>query len=122
MAESQDITVVELRVLDGPNLYFIRPAIKLTMGVSPWLALPDERVQLQTERVGFTPSAGPGLPGSDQRRRYIARFAVHLTRVLADATQTHLAIRGRPGPEAEQVVIAFVWRRQRAAEAFAREL
>jgi cyanophycin synthetase len=116
------VTVVELRVLDGPNLYFTRPAIKLTLGVAPWLALPEDRAQRLTERAGFSPVALAGAPNSDQRRRYLARFAVHVARLLADATATHLAIRGRPGPGAEQIVIAFVWRRQRAAEAFAGEL
>jgi cyanophycin synthetase len=116
------VTVVELRVLDGPNLYFTRPAIKLTLGVAPWLALADERAQQLTRRAGFNPVATAGAPNSDQRRRYVARFAVHVARLLADATATHLAIRGRPGPDAEQIVVAFVWRRQRAAEAFAREL
>jgi len=116
------VTVVELRVLDGPNLYFTRPAIKLTLGVAPWLALPEERAQRLTRRVGFTPVSPSGAPNSDQRRRYVARFAVHVARLLADATGTRLAIRGRPGPDAEQIVVAFVWRRQRAAEAFARAL
>jgi len=116
------VTVVELRVLDGPNLYFTKPAIKLTLGVAPWLAITEERAQRLTRRTGFRPVAAPGAPNSDQRRRYAARFAVHVARLLADATATHLAIRGRPGPGAEEVVIAFVWRRQRAAEAFAREL
>jgi cyanophycin synthetase len=116
------VTVVELRVLDGPNLYFTRPAIKLTLGVAPWLALPDGRAQQLTSRTGFSPAAVAGAPNSDQRRRYVARFAVHVARLLADATATHLAIRGRLGPGAEQIVIAFVWRRQRAAEAFAREV
>ena len=122
MDEPRAVTVVELRVLDGPNLYFTQPAIKLTLGVTPWLALMDDRVELLAERAGFSPVASAGSPKSDQRRRYIARLAVHLTRALADATETHLAIRGRPGPDAEQVVVAFVWRRQGAAEAFAREL
>ena len=116
------MTVVELRVLDGPNLYFTKPAIKLTLRVVPWLALVEERAQLLTRRTGFRPVAAPGAPNGDQRRRYVARFAVHVARLLADATATHLAIRGRPGPGAEEIVIAFVWRRQRAAEAFAREL
>jgi cyanophycin synthetase len=116
------VTVVELRVLDGPNLYFTRPAIKLTLSVAPWLALPEDRAQRLTKRAGFSPVALAGAPNSDQRRRYLARFAVHVARLLADATATHLAIRGRPGPGAEQIVIAFVWRRQRAAEAFAGEL
>jgi len=122
MGEAHPVTMVELRVLDGPNLYFTRPAIKLTLGVSRWLALPQARVAKLTRRTAFTPAASGGQPGSDQRRRYVARFAVHLTRALADATDTHLAVRGRPGPGPEQVVIAFPWRRQGAAEAFAREL
>jgi cyanophycin synthetase len=114
--------MVELRVLDGPNLYFTRPAIKLTLDVSPWLALPQSRVERLTRRTAFTPSASSGPPGSDQRRGYIARFAVHLARALANATRTHLAVRGRPGPSPEQIVVAFPWRRQGSAEAFAREL
>jgi cyanophycin synthetase len=116
------VTVVELRVLDGPNLYFTRPAIKLTLGVAAWLALAEGRVKQLTRRAGFRPVGAAGAPNSDQRRRYIARFAVHVARRLADATATHLAIRGRPGPGIEEIVVAFVWRRQRAAESFAREL
>ena len=116
------MTVVELRVLDGPNLYFTRPAIKLTLGVAAWLALAEGRVKQLTRRAGFRPVGAAGAPNSDQRRRYIARFAVHVARRLADATATHLAIRGRPGPGIEEIVVAFVWRRQRAAESFAREL
>jgi cyanophycin synthetase len=116
------VTVVELRVLDGPNLYFTRPAIKLTLDVAAWLRLPEERAQRLAKRAGFTPVANAGALNSDQRRRYVARFAVHVASLLADATATHLAIRGRPGPGPEQIVIAFVWRRQRAAEGFAREL
>jgi cyanophycin synthetase len=114
--------MVELRVLDGPNLYFTRPAIKLTLDVSPWLALPQDRVELLARRTAFTPSASSGQPGSDQRRRYIARFAVYLARALADATRTHLAVRGRPGPTPEQIVVAYPWRRREAAEAFGRAL
>ena len=64
--------MVELRVLDGPNLYFTRPAIKLTLDVSPWLALPQARAERLTQRTAFSPSASSGQPGSDQRRRYIA--------------------------------------------------
>ncbi|TMB64047.1 MAG: Mur ligase, partial [Chloroflexi bacterium] len=114
--------MVELRVLDGPNLYFTRPAIKLTLDVSPWLALSQARIERLTRRAAFSPSANRGQPGTDQRRRYIARFAVHLTRTLADASGTHLAVRGRPGPAPEQIVVAYPWRRRGAAEAFAREL
>jgi len=114
--------MVELRVLDGPNLYFTRAAIKLTLDVSRWLVLPQARVEQLTRRTAFTASASAGQPESDQRRRYIARFMVHVTRTLADASGTHLAVRGRLGPVPEQIVIAFPWRRRGAAEAFAHEL
>jgi cyanophycin synthetase len=122
MGEAQRVSLVELRVLDGPNLYFTRPAIKLTLAITPWLALSDERAARLTGRAGFHPINHPGVEHSEQRHRYVARFAVHLTRALADATGTQLAIRGRPGPDRDQVVVAFPWRRQGAAEAFAREL
>jgi cyanophycin synthetase len=114
--------MVELRVLDGPNLYFTRPAIKLTLDVSSWLARPQARVERLTKRTALTAASSGGQPGSDQRRRYVARFAVQLTRALADATGTHLAVRGRPGSLPEQIVVAYPWRRRGAAEAFAREL
>jgi cyanophycin synthetase len=114
--------VVELRVLDGPNVYFPRPAIKLTLDVGAWLRLPAARAERLAARTGFKPAAQPGAPATEERRRYVARFAAHLARVLADATKTHLAVRGRPGPDSNQVVVAFPWRRRGLAEAFAREL
>src|SRR5256885_10720839 len=122
MGEADGITLRELRVLDGPNLYFTRPAIKLTLGVGSGLGFPDERAKRLARRAGIPSVASAGVPGSDQRRRFIARLAVHLTRELADATQTHLAVRGRPGANTDEAVIAFPCRRQGAAEAFGREM
>ena len=112
--------LVELRVLDGPNLYFPRPAIKLTLGVEGWLALPEERVVAALSRAGVR--GRPGRPGSDQRRRTIARLAARLTGRLAAASGVRLAVRGRPGPSSGDVVVAFPWRRQAAAEALGREV
>jgi cyanophycin synthetase len=94
----------------------------VTVGIAPWLAIPEDRAVHLAERTAFTSPARPGAPDSDQRRRYVARVAVHLTRSLADATGTHLAVRGRPGPQRDQAVVAFPWRRRNAAEAFAREI
>jgi cyanophycin synthetase len=110
----------ELRVLDGPNLYFPRPAIKLTLGVEGWLSMPEERVDSALSRSGVPGRAGRS--GSDQRRRTIARLAARLTGRLAAASGVRLAVRGRPGPAASEVVIAFPWRRRRAAEALGREV
>jgi len=112
--------LVELRVLDGPNLYFPRPAVKLTMAVGGWLEVPAERLAAALERVGAT--GQPGRAGSDQRRRTVARLAARLTWRLATASGVRLAVRSRPGPEREQVVVAFPWRRRGAAEALGREV
>jgi cyanophycin synthetase len=112
--------LVELRVLDGPNLYFPRPAVKLTIGVGGWLGVPEERLSAAMERAGV--SGRPGRAGSDQRRRSVARLAARLTSRLATASGVRLAVRSRPGPEPHQVVVAFPWRRRGAAEALGHEV
>ena len=112
--------LVELRVLDGPNLYFPRPAVKLTIAVGGWLDVPEERLETALERVGAT--GRPGRPGSDQRRRTISRMAARVAWRLATASRVRLAVRSRPGPERDQVVVAFPWRRRGAAEALGREV
>jgi cyanophycin synthetase len=112
--------LVELRVLDGPNLYFPRPAVKLTIAVGGWLDVPEERLETALDRVGAT--GRPGRPGSDQRRRTISRVAARVTWRLATASRVRLAVRSRPGPERDQVVVAFPWRRRGAAEALGREV
>jgi len=107
-------------VLDGPNLYFPRPAVKLTIGVGGWLGVPEERLSAAMERAGV--SGRPGRHGSDQRRRTVARLAARLTSRLATASGVRLAVRSRPGPEPDQVVVAFPWRRRGAAEALGHEV
>ncbi len=110
--------LVELRVLEGPNVYFPRPAIKLTLAVGPWMAMPENRFAAISDRVGA--NGRPGRPGSDQRRRAVARLAATITTRLARASEVRLAVRSRPGPERDQVVVAFPWRRRGTAEAAGR--
>jgi cyanophycin synthetase len=112
--------LLELRVLDGPNLYFPRPAVKLTIGVGGWLDVPEERLSAAMERAGA--SGRTGRRRSDQRRRTVARLASRLTSRLASASGVRLAVRSRTGPEPDQVVVAFPWRRRGAAEALGREV
>jgi cyanophycin synthetase len=112
--------LVELRVLEGPNLYFPRPAIKLVLRVGPWLSLPEPRFAKVLEHIGS--SARPGKPDSDQRRRAVARLAANLARRLASATEIRLAVRSRAGPEPDQIVVAYPWRRRGTAEAAGTEL
>jgi cyanophycin synthetase len=113
------VRIVELRVLDGPNLYFPRPAVKLTLEVAGWLRAGDEKVA-EIARASGIRAIDPGARESDQRLRATARVAVQLTRRIAAAAGTgRLGVRGRTGPEFGRVIVAFPWRRRGAAEALA---
>jgi cyanophycin synthetase len=114
--------LVELRVLDGPNLYFPRPAVKLTLALPGWLGAEDTAFARLAARAGLPALAGTGPAGSEARRRAAVRLAVHVTRSLAGAVGTRLAIRGRAGDGPDHVVVAFPWRRRNAAEALGREV
>jgi cyanophycin synthetase len=113
------VRTVEVRVLDGPNIYFPRPAIKLTLDVDGWLGAPEAAVE-KVARDARLRAIAAGTPGSEQRSRAIARVAVQLTRLIARAAGSgRLAVRGRPGPRRGEIVVAFPWRRRTAAEALA---
>jgi cyanophycin synthetase len=121
------IDLVELRVLDGPNLYFTTPAVKLTLSVPGWLDLSEARARNLAARAevpgaGLAARLGPGPPGTDHRIRFVARVAAHVTRSLATAAGSRLAVRARPGPEAAHLVVAYPWRRRSAAEALGKEV
>jgi cyanophycin synthetase len=111
---------VEIRTLEGPNLYFPRPAVKLTMSAGPWVRASRERVERAAERLGLT--IDPGAPGSDRRRRALCRIAARWASTLATTQGVRIATRARPGPETDEIVVAFPWRRRAAAEAFAAEI
>jgi cyanophycin synthetase len=120
------VRLIELRVLEGPNLYFTRPAVKLTLDARAWLEAPEERVGRIAERLALPdirrPSGRPGAPGSEHRRRFVTRVAAHVTRRLATRTGARLAVRSRPGHEPDEIVVAFPWRRRASAEALGREV
>ncbi len=134
MSKAEAASLVELRVLDGPNLYFTRPAIKLTLAVPGWIEASEHRVASRAALLGLPGLASasgngslgarfrPGPPNTEQRRRFVARLAAHLTRRLAEATRTELGVRSRTGPAEDQIVVAYPWRRRTAAEAFGREV
>jgi cyanophycin synthetase len=138
MAPDEPVDLIELRVLDGPNLYFTRPAIKLTLSAKRWVEADEAMVLEAALRLKMRgaaraaarpradpPAAGtarPGPAGSDRRLRFVVRIGAHVTRELARATGTHLAVRSRPGSEPGEIVVAFPWRRRTAAEAFGREV
>jgi cyanophycin synthetase len=75
---SRPVGIIELRVLDGPNLFFPRPAIKLTLAAPAWLEMSEERFARALERAGSSGRAG--RPWSEQRRRAVGRRASSIAR------------------------------------------
>ena len=59
--------LVELRVLEGPNLYFPRAAIKLTLDLTQLIDAPEEVALRFASRIGLR-RARPGVPGSGFRQ------------------------------------------------------
>jgi len=113
--------LVELRVLEGPNVYFPRPAVKLTLETPGWLRATTARSERLASSTGMPETTRAGDPRTDQRQRFVARLGAHVTREIATATGTRLAVRGRVG-ESGQSIVAFPWRRSGTAEALAREV
>ena len=116
------VDIVELRVLDGPNVYFPRPAVKLTLAIPGWLRATEPRLARLADEIALPRGGRPGARDSEQRRRFTARIGAHLIRTIARASSIRLAVRGRAGHGDDQIVIAFPWRRRDAAEALARQV
>ncbi|MGI8457039.1 MAG: Mur ligase family protein [Propionibacteriaceae bacterium] len=114
MAES---SLVDLRLLVGPNLYFPRPAVKLTLDISNLLGLSVDQAQELAATVGLG-GARPGPVGSSFRQRFAARLVGRLVRRLAAAAGvTRIGVRSRSGSSTEQLVVSFPWRNSGRAEA-----
>ncbi len=109
--------LIELRVLEGPNLYFPRAAVKLTLDLTSLVEVPDQAALRFARRIGLK-SARPGAAGSGFRQRFAARAVARLVRQIAAEIGTHrLAVRVRPTSDVHRVVVAFPWRNRGRAEA-----
>jgi cyanophycin synthetase len=109
--------LVELRVLEGPNLYFPRAAIKLTLDVSALAQAPEADLRRLAERLGIA-SIRAGVPLSGFRQRSLTRLVTHLVRrIAAESGTTRLGIRVRPTAQAERIVVAYPWRDRNRARA-----
>ena len=106
-------------MLDGPNLYFTRPAVKVTMSVGGWLELPEERAARAARNAALPASIAPGPPATDHRRRFVARLAAHLARRMALARRVRVGVRWRAGATRDEVVVAYPWRHRGTATALA---
>ncbi len=113
-------SLVELRVLEGPNLYFPRAAVKLTLDLTSLVEAPVETVLRFAHRIGLV-SVRPGEPGSGFRQRFAARAVARLVRQVAAEVGTHrLAVRVRPTSDVHRLVVAYPWRYRGHAEALGR--
>ena len=112
--------LVELRVLEGPNLYFPRAAIKLTLDLTGLVDAPEEQVLRLASRIGLK-KARPGASGSGFRQRFALRAVGRLVRqVSGEAGTTRLAVRLRPTADVHRIVVAFPWRNRTRAQALGR--
>jgi cyanophycin synthetase len=112
--------LVELRVLEGPNLYFPRAAIKLTLDLSQLIDATPAVALRFASRVGLL-RARPGDPGTGFRQRFAARAIERLVRQIAtEAGTTRLAVRVRPTADVHRVVVAYPWRHRTRAETLGR--
>lgn len=110
-------SLVELRVLEGPNLYFPRAAVKLTLDVSTITEAGEETVLRFARRIGLR-STRPGEAGSGFRQRFALRAVERLVRAIASEAGTQrLAVRVRPTTDPDVLVVAFPWRDRGRARA-----
>ena len=113
-------SLVELRVLEGPNLYFPRAAIKLTLDITALASVPTETALRFSRRIGLK-DAKPGEPDTGFRQRFAARAVTRLVRTLATEGGTaRLAVRVRPTNDPHQLVVAYPWRHRTRAEVMGR--
>lgn len=109
--------LVELRVLEGPNLYFPRAAVKLTLDLTTLIDAPEQQALRFAQRIGLT-RARPGEAGSGFRQRFALRAVGRLVRHIADeAGTTRLAVRVRPTADVHRIVVAYPWRHRTRAQA-----
>ena len=113
-------SLLELRVLEGPNLYFPRAAIKLTLDIQGLSEASEDTARRFATRIGLK-NARPGDPGSGFRQRFALRAVGRLVRALAQESGTsRLGVRVRSTSDAHQVVVAFPWRHRTRAEEMGR--
>lgn len=114
--------LIESRFLEGPNLYFPRPAVKLTLELTSLMTLPVPEAKEFARQLGMSTSR-PGVPDSAFRQRFAARVVTRLVRRLAAAAGlTRLAVRTRAGTEVNQLIVAVPFRDTGRVDALGRAM
>lgn len=121
MTDATTVQVTEVRLLEGPNLYFARPAVKVSLSLPGYQALSAPAVTAIAEVVGLR-RAVPGAPHTEQRQRFLSRLAGSVLRRIADAVPSRVGARVRVGTSLDSVIVAFPWRHRGRALALGEAL
>jgi cyanophycin synthetase len=116
------VTVTEVRVLEGPNLFFPRPAVKITLGCPGYLSAEEATLRAISTRLGMR-VVRLGAPDSEQRQRAVMRLVAHVVHLIAAGSgTTRLGVRVRTGASRAEVVVSFPWRWQGRGQALGQSL
>jgi cyanophycin synthetase len=110
-------SLVELRVLDGANLYFSRAAIKLTLDLTTLIDAPAPAAKAYGQALGLG-ATRPGRIGSGFRQRFAVRVVGHIVRRIArEAGIGRIGVRVRSETDVHRLVVAFPWAHEGRARA-----
>lgn len=113
------VLTLEVRTLEGPNLYFDRAAMKVVLDVAPLIQAPQREVRRLARRLGTSVDA-PGRRGSGERQAVAARLVRRLVRRMAAADGFRgLTTVARSLSDPHQIVVAFPWKNRHRAVALA---
>ncbi len=109
--------MVELRVLDGANLYFSRAAVKLTLDLTALIDSPAPVAKAYASALGLG-ATRPGRIGSGFRQRFAVRVVGHIVRRIArEAGIGRIGVRVRSESDVHRLVVAFPWAHEGRARA-----
>ncbi|TDO45345.1 cyanophycin synthetase [Kribbella sp. VKM Ac-2527] len=110
-------SLVELRVLDGANLYFSRAAVKLTLDLTSLIDAPAPQAKAYASALGLG-STRPGRIGSGFRQRFAIRVVGHIVRRIArEAGIGRIGVRVRAVADVHRLVVAYPWAHEGRARA-----
>lgn len=113
--------MVELRVLDGPNVDLAGPAIQLRLDVGHVVAAADGVLDRWRVALDMDPAVASGEPGTPARRAFAQALAAQIVRLLADGAGLEVAeVVAREGWTQDEVIVAFGWQQLGPAEELGR--
>jgi cyanophycin synthetase len=101
--------IAEIRDLDGPNLFMLRPAIKLEIDTGPGRPLIDEAA-VSTFVLGEPATAVRVQPGSPERLQTLLTEVINVLHDRAGVDRPQIEIRHMETPN--HLAIAFSWSRR----------